>query len=242
MPTRGTDEPMVDVVIPVHNEGWDLRERTEDLRRALAAMDSACGIILVENGSTDDTWAIARELESRGLARALCLPIADYGAALRLGVRESEAPILVLAEIDFCDVEFIRRAVALLGSGADLVQSSKACEGAVDRRPWVRRAITRGFNAWLRASLGFRGTDTHGMKAARRQVLEGLLNESHLNGNLLATEMVIRADRKNLRVEELPVSVCETRPSAVGVMARVPSTLQDMRKLKRALNDADSAE
>jgi glycosyltransferase involved in cell wall biosynthesis len=235
MPPDGATEPLVEVVIPVHNEAGDLLNRIDEIQEALDRAGVDRRVLLVENGSTDDTWSLAQRLESQGSVRALRSPVADYGAALRLGVHEAKAPILALAEIDFCDAGFIRQAVALLEEQVDLVQSSKACKGAVDRRPLLRRAITRGFNLWLRLSLGFEGTDTHGMKVARRDVLDSLMAECVLDGNLLATEIVIRAQRRGLTVRELPVSIRETRESAVGVFDRVPSTFRDMSRLRRAL-------
>lgn len=238
VPSQDAKEPLVEVVIPVHNESHDLVDRIGEVLKAAHRAGLDCRFLLVENGSTDDTWSVAQKLESQGSVRALRSPVADYGAALRLGIRETTARDLVLAEIDFCDVEFIRRGVALLDEQVDLVQSSKALQGAVDDRPLMRRAITWGFNLWLRLALGFEGTDTHGMKVARREVLDALVAECALDGNLLATEIVIRAQRAGLRVRELPVAICETRKPAIGVIDRVPSTLRDMRTLKHALKRA----
>jgi glycosyltransferase involved in cell wall biosynthesis len=235
MPPDGATEPRVEVVIPVHNEAHELLHRIGEIQEALDRAGVDCRFLLVENGSTDDTWSLALSLESQGSVRALRSPVADYGAALRLGVREARAPVIALAEIDFCDAEFIKQGVALLDEQVDLVQSSKACKGAVDQRPLLRRAITRGFNLWLRLSLRFEGTDTHGMKVARRELLDALVAECVLDGNLLATEIVVRAQRRGLKVRELPVSICETRESAVGVFDRVPSTLRDMSRLRGAL-------
>ena len=52
-----------------------------------------------------------------------------------------------------------------------MVVGSKAMKGASDERPLIRRAATRVLNGMLRVALGFRGTDTHGLKAFRRATL-----------------------------------------------------------------------
>jgi len=240
VPSRHATQSQIEVIIPVHNEGRVILGRMAEIRETFAFVGLSSAFLLVENGSTDDTWSLAQGLERQGAARVLRSPVADYGAALRLGIREARSPVLALAEIDFCDAEFVEQGATLLDAQADVVQSSKACRGAVDDRPFTRRVITWGFNLWLRLAFGFDGTDTHGMKVARREVLVALVDECRLDGNLLATEIIVRAQRQGLRVLELPVSIRETRRPTIGVVDRVPSTLRDMSALARALKGSGS--
>ena len=101
--------------------------------------------------------------------RTFSCPTPNYGAALRQGIEGARGELVICEEIDLCDLDFHRRALALLRAGeADLVVGSKVMRGAHDRRPAGRRAATRVYNAALRLTLGFTGTDTHGLKAFRR--------------------------------------------------------------------------
>ena len=96
----------------------------------------------------------------------------NYGAALRAGIMASRGTYIHCDEIDICDADFHRRALELFvgeDGGFDLVVGSKTMQGARDGRPLSRRAATKVINGLLRMSLGFRGTDTHGLKAFRRE-------------------------------------------------------------------------
>lgn len=234
MSMAGTEDLPLDVVIPVHNERGVLPERVLELYDVFSFAFPDVRFILAENGSTDETWRVLNSIDLPYCTAVQC-PVADYGAALRLGLQSGVAPLVLFAEIDFCEIEFVVEGVERLRAGADLVQSSKACTGAVDRRPFIRRAITWGFNHTLRLLFGFGGTDTHGMKLAPRAVLESLLAECGLDGNLLATEMVLRAQRSGLSVAEVAVQITERRQPSIGILRRVPSTFRDLARLQAAL-------
>jgi len=139
---------------------------------------------------------------------------------------------VVCDEIDLCDADFHRRALLLLDADeADLVVGSKVLDGAADKRPAGRRAATRVINFLLRVSVGFRGTDTHGLKAFRKSSLLPVVRRCELERDLFASELVIRAWRDGLRVTEVPVEVVEKRKPSINLVRRVPRVLRDLAKL-----------
>ena len=113
----------------------------------------------------------------------------------------------------------------------DLVVGSKAMSGAADQRPFVRRLATRTINGMLRVLLGFRGTDTHGLKAFRRDALTRTATRCVVDKDLFASEFVIRAERDGVRVVEIPVSIAEKRPPSIQLTRRVPRVLRDLARL-----------
>jgi len=230
--------PEVSVIIPVHNEEGLLDTAARALRQEWRdRVRRPWELILVENGSRDDTRVVAAALARRWPheIRVLQLPDADYGAALRQGLLEARADLAICEEIDLCDVDFHLRALALLDEDrADLVIGSKAMPGAQDRRPWLRRAGTRALNALLRAAVGFRGTDTHGLKALRLAALLPTISACRSRRDLFASELVVRAERGELRVVEVPVSLAEKRPPTTGVVSRAPRVVAGLIRL--ALN------
>ncbi len=133
---------------------------------------------------------------------------------------------MLCEEIDLCDLDFHRRALELLRSGeAELVIGSKAMPGAHDRRPLGRRAATRIYNGLLRVTLGFHGTDTHGLKAFRRAALLPVVGRCIVGHDVFASELVIRAEREGVRVREIPVELAEKRAPSVRLLRRVPKVL-----------------
>jgi glycosyltransferase involved in cell wall biosynthesis len=220
-------------VIPVYNEEAILRAAVVDLVDRLEPANWSYELILAENGSTDQTAAVARELSAR-FPQLVCRHTdqPNYGKALRDGILHARGDIVVCDEIDLCDTDFHERALSLLGDPTvDFVVGSKVMEGARDERPLVRRLGTRAINGLLRWTVGFRGTDTHGLKAFRRASVEPIARACSIDRDLFASELVIRAERAGLRVQEIPVRVLEKRPPSVGLARRVPSVLKNLAKL-----------
>ncbi len=227
--------PEVSVIIPVHNEEGLLDTAARALRQEWRdRVRRPWELILVENGSRDDTLAVAAALARRwpDEIRVVELPDADYGAALREGLLRARADLAICEEIDLCDVDFHLRALTLLDEDrADLVVGSKAMPGAQDRRPWLRRAGTRSLNALLRAAVGLKGTDTHGLKALRRATLLPTISACRSRRDLFASELVIRAERGELRVVEVPVALAEKRPPTTGILRRAPRVIGGLVRL-----------
>ncbi len=229
--------PEVTVVVPVYNEAAMLEDSTRDLAASLGRRTDAFEILYAENGSTDGTLALARSLSQRlGYVRAIHVDTANYGAALRAGLLAARGRFVLCEEIDLCDADFHARALAALRAGrADLVVGSKAMPGAVDARPLLRRVATRVYNRLLRLLFGFRGTDTHGLKAAVRTTLEPVVRACRVEHDVFASELVLRAERMGLRVLEIPVEVREKRAPSIHLLRRVPKVLRNLLALRRAL-------
>lgn len=223
------------MVIPVYTEAAILEASVESLMERLGRLDPDLRyeIILAENGSQDDTAARAGALAARHPAvRTFSLGEPNYGKALRRGMLEARGTYVLCDEIDLCDVGFHARALALLRQGAvDLVVGSKSMKGSEDHRPMARRVATRTINGLLRVFLGFRGTDTHGLKAFRREALVGTVGRCVVDKDLFASELVIRAQREGLRVMEIPVRIEEKRRPSIQLARRVPRVLKDLARL-----------
>src|SRR5206468_6930201 len=101
-----------------------------------------------------------------------------------------------------------------------------AMKGANDDRPWIRRTATRVINLLLRVSTGFRGTDTHGLKAFRRERLVDVARACVVERDLFASELVIRAQRMGRVVREIPIALREKRPPSTHLFRRVPHVLR----------------
>ncbi len=236
----GRTLPPFSILVPVSNEEPILHHALSDMVEQFAEVASDYEVLVCENGSTDDTQALTRELERMlGPVRAEFLPVANYGLALKHGIRACRHDLVVIVNIDFWSVEFVCRAIGLLLDGADLVIGSKVMEGARDERPYLRRAITRSFNALLRALFGFKGTDTHGMKALRRARLLPIAERCVTDRSLFDTELVLLAERAELKLVDIPVAVREIRqPSYWAVARRMPEAVWNLARLAARLRRA----
>jgi glycosyltransferase involved in cell wall biosynthesis len=235
-------DPRISIVIPIYNEQAILHAAVVDLRERLKPFHWTYEIILAENGSKDRTVEIAQEIAAKyagevdGQVKLISMGEPNYGKALKQGILLARGEIVICDEIDLCDADFHRRAVDILETGeADLVIGSKLAAGAEDARPMLRHVASMAYSGLLRVMLGFRGTDTHGLKAFRRTALLDTVRACLVEKDVFASEFVIRADRGGVRTKEIPVHIIEKRPPSINLFKRVPNVLKSIAKLTYAI-------
>jgi glycosyltransferase involved in cell wall biosynthesis len=235
MPPVG--QPHVSLVIPVYNEEKILFDAVTGLRERLTEKGWSFEIIIAENGSKDRTFPMAQELAGKyPEVQAFSLGEPNYGKALKEGILRARGTFVICEEIDLCDVDFHQRALEVLESSeADLVIGSKLLATAKDDRPMIRHAASLFYSGLLRVTLGFRGTDTHGLKAFRRSALLETVRACLVDKDVFASEFVIRAERGGVRIREIPVRIVEKRPPSINLFKRVPNVLKSVVKLTVAI-------
>ena len=231
-------DPDISIVIPIYNEQAILHAAVVDLRERLKPLGWRYEIILAENGSKDRTIQIGHELadkyagESDGQVKIISLGEPNYGKALKQGILLARGNLVLCDEIDLCDTEFHKRAIDMLQTGgADMVIGSKLAVGAADERPMIRHAASVAYSTLLKVLLGFRGTDTHGLKAFRRLALLDVVRSCLVDKDVFASEFVIRADRAGIVIKEIPVQIIEKRPPSINLFKRVPNVMKNVVKL-----------
>jgi glycosyltransferase involved in cell wall biosynthesis len=189
-------------VIPALNEAPSVGQVVRGLRlRSATPLEQ---IIVVDNGSSDDTAAIARDAGATVIAE----PRRGYGYACRAGVIAAEgADIIVLLDGDAADdpSDLSRVVGPLLDGTADLVVGSRAL-GTRESGSMTPHQV---FGNWLAARLmsclyGVAVTDLGPFRAVRRSNLLGLEMQEMTYG--WSVEMMVKAARLGLRYREVPVS------------------------------------
>jgi glycosyltransferase involved in cell wall biosynthesis len=238
-----TDQnPRISIVIPIYNEQGILHAAVVDLRERLKPFGWNYEIILAENGSKDRTVEIGEQLAKKyadpkdGQVKIISMGEPNYGKALKQGILLARGDLVICDEIDLCDADFHSRAIEILDSGgADMVIGSKLAVGSEDDRGAFRHAASIAYSSMLKLLLGFRGTDTHGLKAFRRLALLDIVRACLVDKDVFASEFVIRADRGGIKVNEIPVRVIEKRPPSINLFKRVPNVLKSVAKLTYAI-------
>jgi len=225
--------PDVSIVIPIYNEEGILRGSVLELREKMRPFGFSYELLLCENGSRDRTVEIGKELEAEyPVVRMISVGQPNYGLAMKTGILEARGRIVICDEIDLCDTEFYARALALLDrTDTEFVVGSKAMVGSNDQRPMVRRLGTKVYNGLLRTVCHYRGTDTHGLKAFKREALLETTKRCILDRDVFASELVIRAHREKKKVVEIPFAVHEKRPPSINLLKRVPHVLKSVARL-----------
>jgi glycosyltransferase involved in cell wall biosynthesis len=232
------EEPRISIVIPIYNEQAILHAAVVDLRERLKPLGWSYEVILAENGSKDRTIQIGHELAAKyqnpadGQVKIISLGEPNYGKALKQGILLARGSLVICDEIDLCDTDFHQEAIRILETGeADLVIGSKLAVGAADERPLIRHAASIAYSTLLKVMLGFRGTDTHGLKAFRRLALLDVVRACLVEKDVFASEFVIRADRAGVGIKEVPIQVIEKRPPSINLFKRVPNVMKSLAKL-----------
>jgi hypothetical protein len=190
----------VAVVIPVFNERESLPLVVADIPRDLVGE-----IVVVDNGSTDDTSVVARELPAR-LVRE---DRRGYGSACLAGITALEpAPpeVVVFLDGDYSDhPEELPRLLDAIAAGADLVIGSRML-GTVEPGALLPQARIGNALACIliRMFYGHRYTDLGPFRAIRWEALRRLDMQDTNFG--WTAEMQVKAVRKRLAISEVPVS------------------------------------
>ncbi len=230
--------PVLTVVMPAFNEESILADSVAEVCGGLRDRGASFEVLVVENGSTDDTRRVAAALPARHPeVRVESLREADYGAALRHGLLAARGNVVVNFDTDYFDLDFLDVAVRRVAAddGPAIVVGSKRAPGSDDNRAAIRRIVTFVFSTILKIGFGLRVSDTHGMKAMRRADVVAHARECKLGRDLFDTELILRAERAGRRTDEIPVAVEERRPARTSILRRIPRTLTGLVRLRLAL-------
>jgi len=234
----------VEIVVPVFNEEVALESSVRRLHRFLSAeFPFTWRIVIADNASTDGTPAIAQRLAAMlpGV-QSLRLERKGRGRALRAAWSTSEARVVAYMDVDLStDLRGLLPLVAPLLSGhSDLAIGTRLAHGARVVRGPKRELISRSYNSLLHAVLRARFSDAQcGFKAARTDALgAGLLDAVRDDGWFFDTELLILAQRRGLRIHEVPVDWVDDPDSRVKI---VRTALDDLRGVARLAADAPLA-
>ena len=118
---------------------------------------------------------------------------------------------IVIFNVDFYDLRLIDL-IDIDMYGKDLIIGSKRAYWSQDNRSLFRRMISMAFNLYLKLMFGFRGSDTHGVKLIKEEVVDSVLPLSNTKSGIFDTELVIRAQWAGYAIADFPVVVEEKRP------------------------------
>jgi glycosyltransferase involved in cell wall biosynthesis len=234
---RGEFPPLLEIVVPVHNEERDL-ERS--IRRLRAYLDTRfpfhAMVTIADNASTDATEEIGR-----GLAAAvpgvhyLRLTDKGRGRALAAAWLLSDAEVVAYMDVDLStDLDALLPLVAPLISGhSEVAIGSRLSPGSRVRRGARRELISRCYNVLLRLTMGTRFRDAQcGFKALRAETARRLLPRIENRAWFFDTELLVLAQRDGLRIHEVPVDWDDDPDSRVAI---VPTALEDLRGILRLM-------
>ncbi|MCH8626503.1 bifunctional glycosyltransferase family 2/GtrA family protein [Arsenicicoccus piscis] len=242
--TTPTPSPVVlDVVIPVYNEQVTLRACVRRLVDHLQVHFAyPFQVTIADNASTDETWAVARELEATlPTVRAVHLDAKGRGRALKSVWLASPATVLAYMDVDLStDLDALLPLVAALMSGhSDVAIGTRLARQSRVERGAKRELISRSYNLLLRAGLGAEFSDAQcGFKAIRADVARELLPLVEDTSWFFDTELLVLAERCGLRIHEVPVDWYDDPDSRVDIVRTAADDLAGIRRVRRSLRQS----
>jgi glycosyltransferase involved in cell wall biosynthesis len=195
----------VSIVMPCLNEEESIRECIRMAREGLEEAGAAGEIVIADNGSTDGSQEIAREMG----ARVVDVPTKGYGAALMGGFEAARGRYVVMGDADGSyDFSSISPFIERLRAGDQLVMGNRFEGGIRDgAMPFLNRYLGNPVLSFI-GRLLFPSAigDFHcGLRAFRRDIIDSLDLQSP--GMEFASEMVVKATLDGLRISEVPTTL-----------------------------------
>ena len=209
-----TVPPKLSIVVPAFNEAARLGSSVAEIIRYLNGRPEPAELIVVDDGSSDATAAVAEEsLRDAGRVSARVIRYEENrgkGYAVRLGLLEAQASIALFSDADLSSpiTETPRLIDPIRRGECDLTFGSRA----LDRRligvhqPWRREQGGRVFNLIVRLATGLPFWDTQcGFKAFRMNVCRPLIEAAQIDRFGFDVELIYLAHLARLRLCEIPV-------------------------------------
>src|ERR1700754_4510719 len=223
--------PDVEIVVPVYKEEAGLDSSIRRLHRFLTdSFPFSWRIVVADNASVDATPEIARRL-ALALPSVSVLRLEEKGRGRALRAAWSASPARGVAYMDgdlSTDLPALLPLVPPLLSGhSALAIGSRLSRGARVTRGAKRELISRAYNRILHTVLRARFSDAQcGFKAIRQDVVHSLMGDVRDGGWFFDTELLVLAQRRGLRIHEVPVDWVDDPDSRVDI---VQTALTDPR-------------
>ncbi len=205
--------PPFSIVIPAFNEESRIAKTLRLTLNYLGNVSPESELIVVNDGSTDATATVTRDVFSEAKITIRLLedfPNRGKGAAVRSGLLAAQRPIGLFSDADLSTpLEETPKLIEPIADGKiDIAFGSRALDRSLigQHQPWRREQAGRIFNLLVRLATGLPFWDTQcGFKAFRVDVCRPIFEAARIDGFAFDVELLYLAQRAGLRICEIPV-------------------------------------
>jgi len=228
---------VVEVTIPVYNEEAVLVKQINKLVNHLAKHDEIMWrIVIADNGSTDKTGEIARDMSKADSRISLReIKAKGRGYALRDSWLNSKSDVVCYIDVDFStDLNDLTELIGMVAMDrSDIAYGSRLSRDSKTTRSVFREVLSRGYNLLVKMILGVRFKDAQcGFKALSLSAAHDLVPDVRDNKWFFDTELLYLAEKRGYRLGEVPVTWVEGRESKVRILRTVLDYFINLVKLR----------
>jgi len=200
----------ISIIIPVYNEEAKISIILSQIKQLLADTLLDYEIIIINDGSTDDTELIINEVKKSDTYIKLISYRENIGKghAVKLGVLESNGDITLFLDGDMnVSPKEINNYIKEV-EGFDIAIASKAHQLSKVKSTAYRRFLSKAYNNLVRVVVGIKIRDTQsGLKIGNTSVLKSIFKVMLVEGYAFDVELLSIATMQGLKIKELPISV-----------------------------------
>lgn len=233
----------ISVIIPMYNEEKIIAETARTLSDYMSALfePNEYEIIFSDDGSADASRAI---VDNCGLP---CVRTVGYekncgkGRAVRNGMLAAAGEVRIFTDADLAyGVGVIGEAYDAMCRNSDadmLIGSRNLRSDGYAEYTRLRRLMSKVYIKVLCAVGGFKLSDSQcGFKAFRAETAEAVFGECTVDGFAFDFEAILRAQKRGLKITEMPVKIINHRASAIRPVRDALKMLRDLRKIKKDIS------
>jgi len=228
----------ISVVIPAYNEETRILSTLEKVHSYCTDRFGEFEIIIVDDGSSDDTSALVTFLSGHreNVSLIRYAQNAGKGFAVKKGVLSSRGDLILICDADLSTpIEEIEKLLPFVDNDYDIAIGSRGLRDSriVERQPWYRERMGKTFNFFVRM-LAIRGIkDTQcGFKLFKGDRARALFSKSRINGFSFDVEVLYLARRAGYKINEVPITWINSPFSRVVIMRDPLKMFLDLLKIR----------
>lgn len=230
--------PTYSVVIPAYNESARLGASLEKVLAFVHAQGWDAEVIVVNDGSRDDTADIVRRFAAKEpMVKLLENPgNRGKGYSVRNGILHAQGRLILFSDADLsAPIEEAPKLLNALQAGADIAIGSRwlRAETQTQRQPLHRQIVGRIFNILLRVSLGLHFADTQcGFKAFKRAAAQAIFPLQKIERWGFDPEILFLARKFGFKVQEVPVAWGHSGGARINPLVDGAKMFQEMLRVR----------
>ena len=229
-------------IIPAFNEGARIEASLIKTREYFAAQSYECEVLVVDDGSRDETSEIVKRHAGEGIRLIQQPRNMGKGAAVRRGMLEGKGTYRIFSDADFSTpiTETVRMMAAL--KEHDVVIGSRGIDSSYIKKhqPWYRESMGKVFNLFVQATAIPRIKDTQrGFKGVRGPAAEATFSRAKIDGFSFDVEALFLARRLGYSIKEMPVEWHDDARSTLNPISDSVKMLRELLKIRALHRNTD---